>query len=131
MGEVDIFSPDEKSGLALQARERLFKTSQPTSCFVSGLEGKILQRLPCFRTQLQGTALLALAFMEKSAEFLVASLLFLSAFFFFCCDKKGNLKKIYHISFFSPNLELFRRDSKELLCLSPALKNQLSADTKL
>lgn len=81
MGEVDIFSSDEKLGPALQAQERLFKTSQPASCFFSGLEGKILQRLPCFRTQLQGTALLALACMEKSAEFLIARLLFLSVIF--------------------------------------------------
>lgn len=57
MGEVDIFSSDEKLWLVSQTQEGLFKTSQPTSYFFSGLEGKILQRLPCFRTRLQGTAL--------------------------------------------------------------------------
>lgn len=66
MGEVGIFSSDEKLWLVPQAQEGLFKISQPASYFFSGLEGKILQRLPCFRTRLQGTALLALAFMEKS-----------------------------------------------------------------
>lgn len=65
MGEVDIFSSDEKLWLVSQAQEGLFETSQP-AYFFSGFEGKILQRLPCFRTRLQGTALLALACMEKS-----------------------------------------------------------------
>lgn len=80
MGEFDIFSSDEKSGPALQVQEGLFKTSQATSCFLSGLEGKIHQCLPC--TQLQGTALLVLDCTEKSAEFLIAHFLFLSGFFF-------------------------------------------------
>lgn len=66
MGEADIFSSDEKLWLVSQAREGLCKTSQPASCFFSGFEGKILQRLPCFRTRLQGMALLALDCMEKS-----------------------------------------------------------------
>lgn len=44
----------------------------------------------------------------------------LSFFLFFFPQQKGKLKN--NISFFFPNLELFRVDRKELLCLSPALK---------
>lgn len=85
LGEVDIFSSDEKPGLAVQDQEGLFKTSQPISCFFSGLEGKILQRLTCFRTQLQGTALLVLACMEKCAVSHHLS----SLSFFFSPAKRG------------------------------------------
>jgi len=84
LGEAGIFSFHEKPGPVVWAQEGLFKTSQPTSCFLSNPVWKILQHMPGFRTKLQGTALLQLDCMAKSA--VIHCLLFFLTF----SDKKEN-----------------------------------------